>query len=358
MAEPLKYMYDDAFVAQLAGALKKQQKGFDTGAFSAFVQDKDWESRALKARARHLAVAMHTFLKGSYAEKIAKLDPVAPLFTGFRGIIFPDFVELYGLDDYPISIEALARYTPYSTSEYAIRPFIVSYGSRTLKQMLRWTSHSNHHVRRLASEGCRPRLPWGMALSEFKKDPTPLLPILEQLKADESDYVYRSVANNLNDISKDHPDLVLSLCRKWQGKHPHTDWVIRHACRGLLKKGHSEALGLQGFSPDIKVSVTALKPAASQIRIGDTLEFSFSLCTPSTERLRVEYAIEYVKQYGKTSRKVFKLTELDPLAKKEYLLRGRQRFTDFTTRKHYPGTHRLAIIVNGRERAFCTFELK
>jgi 3-methyladenine DNA glycosylase AlkC len=88
----------------------------------------------------------------------------------------------------------------------------------------------NHDVRRLASEGCRPRLPWAMALPQFRKDPSPALPILEKLKNDESDYVRKSVANNLNEISKDHPQLVLDICERWYGQTANTDWLVKHAC--------------------------------------------------------------------------------------------------------------------------------
>src|SRR5262249_41961049 len=162
------------------------------------------------------------------------------------------------------------------------------YGDRMLQQMMRWATHPNEHVRRLASEGSRPRLPWAMALPPFKRDPVPLLPILEALRADPSEYVRRSVANNLNDIAKDHPDLVLEIAQRWLGNSADTDRLVRHACRTLLKRGDQRVLRLFGHHDAVNVTVTAFKLGAGEIPIGSDLTFAFTVRAASATSARIE----------------------------------------------------------------------
>ena len=354
MPEPLKNMYSRAVVEELASGLRAAYKQFDTQKFLAQVFDDEWEQRELKQRIRHIAHCMHEALPGDYRKALAVLSKAAPQFSGFKAIVFPDFVEVYGVDDYEASVPALELFTQFSTSEYAVRPFIKKYPAM-MQQMLQWAHHPNHHVRRLASEGSRPRLPWGMALPKFKKDPAPVLPILEQLRADESDYVRRSVANNLNDIAKDNPDVVLEVVRRWKGHHPETDRLVRHACRTLLKRSHPEALALFGFGK-IKVEIEELA-VSPEVRIGGELKFGFVLRTRANP-VRIEYAIDYVKSGGKLSRKVFALAELkgEPVGEKRF--ERRHSFRDMTTRKHYAGVHVFTLIVNGREVAAEEFSVR
>jgi 3-methyladenine DNA glycosylase AlkC len=229
-------------------------------------------------------------------------------------------------------------------------------------KMLLWAEHSSPLVRRLASEGFRPRLPWGMGIPALKRDPAPVLPVLEKLKSDPAETVRRSVANNLNDISKDHPALALQLARRWQGKNPDTDWVVRHALRGLLKKGHPAALAMFGFEQGVAgIAIEDLQLPA-QVPIGGNLEFSFLVKNAAKQdrQIRLEYAIDYLTGTGKISRKVFKIKELTLGAGAAETVWRHQRFTDFTTRKHYPGAHRLRILVNGKElveRAFSVLDI-
>jgi len=211
-------------------------------------------------------------------------------------------------------------------------------------------------VRRLSSEGCRPRLPWAMGLPDFKKDPSPILPILENLKADPSEYVRRSVANNLNDIGKDHPEIALQIARAWKGKSPETDWIIKHGCRTLLKRGHETALNLNGFDPKAKASVKEVTHSA-KVAIGDRLDFGFTFLSQEKKstRFRLEYAVDYQTRSGKVSRKIFKLTEntFEPFEPIQIL--RKQSFKDLTTRKHFKGRHYLRIFANGRELAGSEF---
>jgi 3-methyladenine DNA glycosylase AlkC len=364
MPEPLKHVYDRAYVARLAGALdravKRARAGrFDARGFALAALARDWKSLELKQRMRRIAETLHAFVPGDYATQLAVLADAAPQFGGFAAMFFPDFVERYGLDEFDASVGALALFTRFSSSEFAVRPFIVRYGPRMMQVMARWARDDDEHLRRLASEGCRPRLPWAMALPEFKRDPAPVLPILEALKHDPSEYVRRSVANNLNDIAKDHPDLVLDLARRWLGTSQATDALVKHACRTLLKRGDARALALFGHDHGVDVRVRGFRLAARELRIGERLGFSFAveLVQHAAARLRLEYAVDFVKSAGTTSRKVFKIAErrFEPGARERY--ERSHRFQDFTTRKHYPGRHRVVILVNGVERGARTLEL-
>ena len=179
-------------------------------------------------------------------------------------MVFLDFVEVFGLDDYEASIPALEYFTQYMSAEFAVRPFIVKYPKQMLAQMLVWSKHTNPDVRRLSSEGSRPRLPWGIALPALKKDPAPVLPILEELKLDPSESVRRSVANNLNDIAKDHPEVTLQVLHSWQAlDREEIAAITRHALRTLLKDGHPQALELLGYPPP-QLTVSSLSLTARQ----------------------------------------------------------------------------------------------
>jgi 3-methyladenine DNA glycosylase AlkC len=273
-------------------------------------------------------------------------------------MVFPDFVEIYGLEDWERSMPALGYFTQFASAEFAVRPFLDRDPERAMVYMDRWSKHENPHVRRLASEGCRPRLPWAMALPKFKEDPRPILPILDRLKDDESESVRRSVANNLNDISKDNPGLVLETCEHWYGRSEQIDWVVKHGCRSLLKAGDTRALRLFGFGDPAQIAVERLHVRETELQIGDALFFAFELKVNGEEeiKLRLEYAINYVKAGGKTSKKIFQISERR-YAPSTHKLQRKQSLADMSTRKHYPGKHRLAVIVNGEEKAACFFEL-
>jgi len=350
MAEPLKNSYNIQYINKLAKNFVKQHKKFDVKKFHNEVFNGEWEKKELKARMDHIARAIHSVLAVDYITALQILKPACEDFGGYEAMFFPHYVELYGLEHWDESINALEHMTQFSSSEFAVRPFIIKAPKKMMKQMLRWSKHSNYHVRRLSSEGCRPRLPWAMALPEFKQDPSLILPILERLKRDESEYVRRSVANNINDIAKDNPVLVKSIAKKWLGDSSQTDWVVKHGCRTLLKQGDSDTLLLFGYIPGQEVKVSKLKIADKSIVIGGELVFSFSLISdrPMLGMLRVEYAIDYMKSNGSPSRKIFKVSEGDVRSKSKDVQR-KQSFREMSTRKHYPGKHSLAVIVNGAE---------
>ncbi|HZG83448.1 DNA alkylation repair protein [Paenibacillus sp.] len=358
--EALKEVYDLAFFENVCAGVKAVYPAFDADGYLGRVFAPDWAELALKQRMRRASTALRAGLPEAYADALDIVLAAADRCgSGLPQLMFPDFVEVYGEDDPDRSIPALARLTRYSSSEFAVRPFLLRYRERMLAQLLDWAEDADEHVRRLASEGSRPRLPWGMALQPFKRDPSPLLPVLEKLKADPSEYVRRSVANHLNDISKDHPTLVLDIARRWLGRHPHTDWIVRHACRTMLKKGVPEALALFGVADAAGVRVERLALESDAIPWGGELRGAFDVVVEggAARKLRVEYAIDYVKANGTRSRKVFKLSERE-FASGETRLAFRQSFRDMTTRKHYPGEHRAAVIVNGTELAAVSFALE
>jgi hypothetical protein len=199
-----------------------------------------------------------------------------------------------------------------------------------------------------------------MGVPALKKDPSPILPVLERLKNDPAETVRRSVANNLNDISKDHPDLALKIAAGWLGDNPDTDWIVRHACRGLLKKGHPEALLLFGYDQAQESAVVENLQCSPTVQIGGQLDFSFMVRNAQNEsaNIRLEYAIDYLTSSGKISHKVFKIKEFQLQPGAVEVFSKYQRFTDFTTRKHFPGAHRLAIVVNGKEAAALEFRVR
>lgn len=359
MAELLKHRYTPRYVADLADAVAAQSPGFDRTVFARAVLGDGWDGLELKQRMHRIATALQAHLAGSYRQQLAVLKRAAPRFGGFEAMFFPDFVEQFGGHDWETSIAALEYFTRFSSGEFAVRPFIAADRRRTLARMLEWAGSADERVRRLAAEGCRPRLPWGMRLPELIADPAPLLPILARLRADPSETVRRSVANNLNDIAKDHPALVIDLARRWHGESAATDALLKHACRTLLKRGDADALRLFAHDGDAQVRVTGFRLAAARLPIGATLGFAFDVALAQDEpaRLRIEYAVDFVKASGRTSRKVFKVGERGFAPGEHARIDRRHRFTDFSTRRHYPGPHRIAVIVNGVERAARTLQL-
>ncbi len=358
MPEPLKNMFNKELITSLSREIKLVYEDFNSEAFHNSVFCEDWEQKELKERMEHISVQLHEYLPKNYLEAVEILKGVPSRSLGFAYMSFPGFVELYGLHDFEVSVSALEHFTRNASSEFAVRPFIRKYPDRMMGQMEKWAESDNHHVRRLASEGCRPRLPWAGALPEFKKNPAPVLKILEKLKNDESEYVRRSVANNLNDIAKDNPQLIIRLAKKWIGDTPETDKLVKHACRTLLKQGEREVLEIFGFARSDHIVIEELKVQKTVFLEGD-LEFAFTLKSQDDRlgKLRIEYAVDFLKKNGKQARKMFKISEMEHPGQKKSV-KKRHSFKSITTRKYYPGLHGLAVVVNGRELASDTFELK
>ncbi|SDW67743.1 DNA alkylation repair protein [Paenibacillus sp. CF384] len=354
MAEPLKLMYDMPFLRRFAELTASEWPPFERERFIQLVIGEGWEELELKGRIRRITESLGAVLPASYPEALAVLLAIHERCSGFPYLFFPDFVERYGLSDWERSMHALAKFTIQSSAEFAIRQFLIQETERTMARMMEWAQSDNEHLRRLASEGCRPRLPWGQALSMFKRDPSPILPLLELLKCDPSLYVRKSVANNLNDIAKDHPDVVKAIAARWKGQHALTDWIVRHGCRTLIKAADPEIMALFGYEEGAAqscVDAAEIEVMSDKVEIGGIVQVSYAMrLTDSANepvKLRIELGVSYVKAGGKVSQKRFLLSD-KRTAPGARLTGGKKLdFTDLTTRKHYPGLHRLELIVNG-----------
>ncbi len=364
MAERLKDMYDKAFLHGFGERLHSVYKPFPVKEFISEVMDDTWTDLELKARMRQISQAMGKYLPADYEEAIQILFAIEESCYGFPYLIMPDFVEVYGQaeEHWDLSMEALERFTQKSSAEFAIRPFLIRDTERGMKQMAVWAKHGREHVRRLSSEGCRPRLPWGISLSVFKTDPAPVLTVLELLKKDESLYVRKSVANNLNDIAKDNPDIVLDTAYRWKGVHPYTDWILRQGLRTLIRKADSRALDLFGY-PENTAELTksaAIRVEPAVLKIGETCEIRYQIEFNGKEpvHLRIEYGIDFVKAGGSTSRKLFLITDKTVTGGNGIAGIRPHSFADLTTRRHYPGNHRIVLLINGWEAAETYLDLK
>lgn len=347
--EPLKEMFGQTFYTKLAHTFASVHKPFQPEHFIKEVTI-NLENRSLNQRMRNTSIILRKYLPDDYSKSIGIMKEVVPqLNSGYTTLVFPDFVSLYGIDHVNESLDALKFFTPFGSSEFAIRTFLKRDLEKTLRVMKEWSTDENHHVRRLSSEGSRPRLPWSFKLEEIIKKPALTLPILENLKCDNELYVRKSVANHLNDLSKDSPDYVLKLVKNWDKTHPHTAWIVKRGIRSLLKQGDKKSMAVFNLTKDVQVSVKRFSLSNNMIRLNDSLQFQFDLVseksTPQT--LMIDYRIHYVKKSGVQLPKVFKLKEIILKPREIVSIVKKQRFQDFTTRKLFSGRHTLEIIVNG-----------
>ncbi len=359
MTEKLKdKFYTSSSINAFADTIKRFFPDFDKKRFVGLVMDGGLDSKELMAKMRHITECLRQALPDSFRKSLGILKKTAAHVRSAEALCLPDFVGLYGLNDWDMSVDALANFTKHATAEFAIRPFIIQDPVRAMAFLKKLTRDKDPKVRRFASEGCRPRLPWAIGIPVLKKDPSLIIPILDSLKDDDSEFVRKSVANNLNDISKDHSKLVLDLCEQWSGKSRNTDWIVKHACRTLLKAGDTRAMLLFGFGDPKHITVQNLKLNNKRLHIGDEAQFTFILQvdTKKTCKTRLEYAVYFAKAKGKTSKKVFKITE-NMYKPGNHKITGKHSFMDMSTRKHYPGKHQIAIIVNGIQKARIEFVL-
>jgi len=377
MAEPFKNMYNEQFFDRFTKDLKLVITDFDARKFVFQIMDKEWENRELKQRCSHITTILKKFLPADYKEAIAKilelLDYVESRQPDFSkiddtkyglileyGMILDNYVEQYGLDDYETSVKAIERITQFTSCEFVTHSFIVKYPDEMMKQMLVWSKHKHWGVRRLASEGCRPRLPWAMALPNLKKNPAPIIPILENLKNDPARNVRLSVANNLNDIAKDNPETVINLVKRWKGESQEVDWIIKHGCRTLLKQGNPEMMELFGFGCSIKnINIENFQVSTPEVKVGDSLEFSFKLLNNNSKKtkIRLEYGIYYQKANGTLAKKVHKISEKEYAGNSTIQINRKHSFKVVTTRRFHLGLHQVAVIINGNEFEKHNFDL-
>ncbi len=377
--EAFKNLLNPALVKSAAKRLQTVDPSFDRKAFEKLALNK-LESLEMKARVLHIAQALQATMPHGTATEFARacdvleasLAPPVPVHgisaarsdvsQGLVGwIVWPlgEFVATAGLAHPTRALKALHALTQRLTAEFSVRPFIVEHPKLAFETLLRWSQDPSPHVRRLASEGSRPRLPWGLRLQSLVQDPSPTLPILAALQDDPSDYVRRSVANHLNDIAKDHPEVVVA----WVQQHLRDASserlaLLKHASRSLVKDGHAPMLALwgagQSFEGHVKLALSTRKVA-----VGDSLELLVSLhsTATSTQKLLIDYAVHHVKANGSTSPKVFKgwTVMLEPGAR--LTVRKAHSLKAVTTRRYHAGMHRLHLQVNGQVLGEQGFEL-
>lgn len=365
MAEALKDIYSKEFLESFVHKIQSVYSNFDKNGFINNIMDDVWDELKLKERTRKISETLGVYLPKTYEEALEILFAIDESCVGFPYLFFPDFVVVFGQAKrhWQLSMKAIERFTIRSSSEFAVRPFIMDNPELMMKQMNKWAKSENEHVRRLASEGCRPRLPWGEALPMFKKDPTPIISILEQLKEDPSAYVRKSVANNLNDISKDNPETIIELIKKWKGKNTYTDWILRHGARSLIRKAHPEVMKLFGYgdsTSDSLVTTSKLSVDLKKVKIGQScsLKYDIHIRKGNPVHIRIEYGIDFVKARGNVSRKLFLLSDKTVLGGEHLIGTRTHSWKDLTTRRHYVGEHKIVLLVNGCEVSNTVINLK
>ena len=358
MSAPLKDLFDAARYRQTAAQLAALHPRFYAVRFLTHALD-GLADRELLARMHRTAEAFHLALPVPFTEQLAVLRAHLPqIGHGFVAIWPCAHVANHGIDHPATALEALRLFTRFGSAEFAIRPFITRDTTGTLAVLRRWADDPDEHVRRLASEGSRPRLPWGGNLPALIADPSPTLPILTALRADPSLYVRKSVANHLNDITKNHPELVLDFVSTWDRTDARTAWIVRHALRTLIKRGHPRALAMLGAGAVPKLEAQ-FKVSPARLTLGGTLVLTARLTSTHAraQSLIVDYVVHYARPSGGSAEKVFKWKQLSLAAGETVTLSKRQVIRDFSTRRHHPGRHRVELQINGRRLAAGGFSL-
>ena len=368
MAEPLKNHYGPEIPRRIARMIAQVHPAFPQAAFLRDALD-GYEALELMPRGRHIARALRRHLPQEVPAALDILlasldaphgdDSSGPL-ASFLFLPHTVYVAEYAIDHFEPAMRAQHALTRRFTAEFSIRPFIEKHPQRTLAVLRGWARDPSPHVRRLVSEGTRPRLPWAPRLRALQRDPRPALELLELLKDDPELYVRRSVANHLNDIGKDHPALLNAVAKRWlKGASPERAWIVRHALRSAIKRGDPGALAVSGFGAKAEVSVRKAAVTPQRVNIGGRVNISFELANRKAKPQRVlaDLRVHYAKAGGKTSAKVFKLKTVE-LGPKEILGFARTlSLADLTTRKHHPGRHRVEVLLNGRAVALGEFLL-
>ena len=379
MAEPFKNFINAGTARHAAQHLRRAWRGFDTARFEALVCD-GLDALEFKARALRWADALRATLPDDFDRACGVIETaLAPPLAldadgepvGLQGALHPQGIAgwaLWGTGEWvarhgqPAPQRAMAclhAITQRFTGEFAIRPFIAQQPDVVWPVLQRWAQDPSAHVRRLASEGSRPRLPWGLRLQSLVVDPAPTLPLLRVLQDDPSAYVRRSVANHLNDIAKDHPALVAGWVREHRvGANAQREALLRHASRSLIKAGHEDTLAAWGLSRGFAGEAT-LTVAPARVSVGGAvvIEAVLHARTRQKQNLVVDYAVHHVKANGSTSPKVFKGWKLELAQGEVRTLRKTHSLREVTTRRLYPGRHRVELLVNGAAMAEAAFVL-
>jgi len=346
----IKDVFSAPLVADLAAELETAWPAFDVAGFSDDALD-GLDALELKARIAHITTALDRHLPPDFTdlEGVLRGALESPGFDGWMTVPVSDLIAVRGIGVPDRAMPLLADMTGRFSCEWAVRPFIARDPGTAVAWLTRWTGDPDAHVRRLASEGCRPRLPWATRLTALIDDPTPVIAVLDRLIGDPSEYVRRSVANNLNDITKDHPDLAKEVARRWSADgDPGTAWIVRRGLRSLASAGDPEALALLGYDEAAPVTLEHLVVSPSRIAVGESVEITFALRAQAPTPVVVQYLVHHAGARGARAPRAFALArrtlgDRDPIA-----FRRRHAFAERSIRRLYPGPHRVEIQVNGR----------
>ena len=370
MAEstPFKDYYNRDLAKKLADRISVIYSDFDSANFVRRVA-KGVKPLELKDRVALIREELNRHLPLAFPKVVdIFMQILPPPLEGFEGIFsygyhlhpVSDYVATYGLEEPELSLKALHAITQCFTAEFAIRPFIEQHETLTLKHLEAWTQDPSEHVRRLVSEGSRSRLPWAPRLALPAERPEVTIALLKMLNRDPSDYVRRSVANHLNDLTRDHPKLVLETLTAWQKNScAETDHIIRHALRSEIKAGNPKALALLGYGKP-KVTLATFTITPTSIQIGDSLILEAEIQNSASRKqaLLIDFAVHYQKANGRLKAKVFKGSTVEVAKGANYTFRKKVAFRQVTTRVLYPGKHRIELLINGESQAIQDLELE
>ena len=368
-------LFNAETVALLAANLGKVDKSFKSAKFIKAVLA-PFPELELKARINWIVETLESFLPSDFPSAVKilldalppELDPTLSDddFGHFIWIVPGEYVAKHGCNKkhLSLSLEFLKQATKRFSSEGAIRPFLREFPQQSMAAIHTWSTHDNYHVRRLASEGIRPNLPWAARANVPVED---IIEVLNKLYSDATRYVTRSVANNLNDITKTHPHLVVDTLNKWhkdngiQGKEPNKTnkelaWLSKHALRTLLKEDHPQALELLGFTTKPAFQIKNLD-VTNKVTLGESFVWSCDLVSQAQQQLKITLKIYFLKANGSHSAKVFAVKEGQFKKGDELHIHKKQLFKPLTTRVLYPGLHSAELIINGVSKQKCDFEL-
>jgi 3-methyladenine DNA glycosylase AlkC len=349
-----KNLINESVAKQIATAISKAHPKFNSKNFMKLVPE--LKALELKDRVKLITKHLHANLPSDYLQSLKILVEVMKKssLSGFSLWPFSEYISQHGVEHFDESMKAMYVLTEKFTAEFAVRAFLLKDHKKVLKYFEKWATDKNVHIRRWVSEGSRPLLPWGQKIPLFVMDPTHTLLLLDKLRLDDELYVRKSVANHLNDISKNHPQVVIEILRLWKKGANETDliklnWITRHALRTLIKKGHPGALKLMGVDGKADVKISELSLNKKKFKINDSLEFRFQIKSnsKSSQKVIVDFAIDLMKANGKKGKKVFKLKTIDLGAGEEVSITKKHSLKPITTMKFYKGEHHLYLQVNG-----------
>lgn len=372
MAGELKAFFSPALVRRMANEIAAVHRAFPK---DAFVRDatRGLERHELKGRAQHIASALKQHLPQDYPRALDVLvRSLGPEFESeetlghgmapFFYLPHTMFVAEHGLEHFELSMKAQHELTRRCSCEFSVRAYLERWPDETLAVLKRWTRDPNAHVRRLVSEGTRPRLPWALRVSWIESQPERVLPLLEALKDDRASTVRRSVANHLNDLSKKHTALAFEIAERWlDGASDERRELVEHALRSAAKRGEPRALALLGFGARAEVEVVNSSFTPARVAIGGSTRARVEVRdtrkarAKGAQKLSAELVVHFVKANGKSSAKVFQLAQLSLAPGEQSVLEKTISLAVHTTRKPYPGRHAVDVRFNGASTALGAF---